>query len=648
MVTDKSSVFNLLLEISDRASIYQANDGNTYADYFLKGVERTVRIKSSEFRSWLMTSLYEKHGKPANSEALQMTINFLEGKAFSEGENRPVFLRTGNHRDNIYLDLGRSDWQVVEITAEGYNVIDYAECPVRFYRTGLMDPLPLPAPGGDINDLWQLVNVGKESRLLVLAWLVFSMLPKGAKPILTFAAPKGSGKSTAARVLKSLVDPSKSPLLPGVGDERNVATAAKGRWLIAYDNLSYLSPEQQNALCCAATGAGFSHRTLHTDMDETYFEYTRPQILTGVDMVPTQSDLLDRCLIVKLDAIAKDRRTTEAQLERRLEQFTPQLLGCLLTLVSKGLGRLPLLPDNIPLPRMADFAKFAIAIWGNKFTEAYQGNIDEAIDEALEANPIARAIAQIFDYPNTLGLNHGVWTGTVTSLCTLLNEQNPNEPAIKKLTPAKLGRKLKGSLKGDLEAAGYSINDRRASMGVMLEITKPDKPPYEPTLPTLPTQPPQGKGYSDVGSDYEPTQSPQPTRQTYTKPHTYTEPTPPEPRQDKGYVGSVGSVGKKPPQSGDVEDFWEDIPPMPDPADFVDDIKSPPHDLLDRIIPTRNEDDIIEELINGSKSMTVKTASEKCLRIALKRMEKNRINSKRQQEIRDMIAKIAGVTEVTW
>jgi hypothetical protein len=87
---------------------------------------------------------------------------------------------------------------------------------------------------------------------------------------------------------------------------------------------------------------------------------------------------------------------------------------------------------------------------------------------------------------------------------------------------------------------------------------------------------------------------------------------------------------------------------MPDPADFVDDIKSPPHDLLDRIIPTRNEDDIIEELINGSKSMTVKTASEKCLRIALKRMEKNRINSKRQQEIRDMIAKIAGVTEVTW
>lgn len=639
MVTDKSSVFNLLLEISDRASIYQANDGNTYADYFLNGVERTVRIKSSEFRAWLMTSLYEKHGKPANSEALQMTINFLEGKAFSEGKNRPVFLRTGNHRDNYYLDLGRSDWQVVEITAEGYSVIDYASCPVRFYRTGLMDPLPLPAPGGDINDLWQLVNVGKESRLLVLAWLVFSMLPKGAKPILTFAAPKGSGKSTAARVLKSLVDPSKSPLLPGVGDERNVATAAKGRWLIAYDNLSYLSPEQQNALCCAATGAGFSHRTLHTDMDETYFEYTRPQILTGVDMVPTQSDLLDRCLIVKIEAIPKDRRTTEAQLERRLDQLRPQLLGCLLSLVSKGLERLPLLPDNIPLPRMADFAKFAIAIWGNKFTEAYQGNIDEAIDEALEANPIARAIAQIFEYPNTIGLNHGVWRGTTTSLCTLLIEQNPSEPVIKKLTARSLGKRLKGSLKGDLEAAGYLVDIGRAAMGMMVEITKPDKPPFETTQTTQTTQTHTGQGFQECSFESETTQS---TPHNYTKPHNYTETTSLEPLHSKENVVSVVSVVKNGTQSGDT-------PPMPDnPAEFVDDIKSPPNDLLEKITPNRDEDNTIEELINGNKSMTVKTASEKCLRIALKRMEKTGINLKRQQEIRLMIAKITEVTEELW
>lgn len=481
MINETSSVFNQLLAISDRATIYQANDGHTYADYVSKGVKRTVPTRSKEFKSWLTTELFTKHNKGSNSEAMQQLLNYVDGRALQDNENVPIFLRVGQHRENIYLDLGRSDWQVVEISLQGYSVIPYDECPVRFYRTSLMQPLPVPTAGGDINKLWHLVNVSEDSKPLLLAWLTFCLIPTGSKPILVFAAPKGRGKSTTARVLKSLIDPSKSPLLPSVGDNRNIATSARGRWCIVYDNLTSLSAEQQDALCCTATGAGFSHRTLHTDMDETFFEYTRPQILTGVDMVPTRSDLLDRSLIVKLDAIAQDKRLTDEQLEQALEQLSPELLGCLLTLVSRGLKVLPTL-GNIPLPRMGSFAKFAIATFGNNFMTAYQGNIDTAIDEAIDANPLARAIAQIFDYPNTVGLHCGTWRGSVTTLVNLLIEQNPGESVIKKLTARSLGKKLKGSLKGDLESAGYSVIDGRASMGTMLEITQPDRPPEKTTL----------------------------------------------------------------------------------------------------------------------------------------------------------------------
>jgi putative DNA primase/helicase len=63
--------------------------------------------------------------------------------------------------------------------------------------------------------------------------------------------------------------------------------AAGNGWVVAFDNLSYLSPEMSDALCCLARGFGFATRTLHTDDDETLIAAAWPLILNGIEDMAT-------------------------------------------------------------------------------------------------------------------------------------------------------------------------------------------------------------------------------------------------------------------------------------------------------------------------------------------------------------------------
>jgi hypothetical protein len=81
------------------------------------------------------------------------------------------------------------------------------------------------------------------------------------------------------------------------------------------------------------------------------------------------------------------------ELWREFELARPCQLGALLDAVSHGLRALPQIRVN-PLPRMADFALWAraceSALWPpGTFTRAYEDNRRVAIDDAIDADPVA-------------------------------------------------------------------------------------------------------------------------------------------------------------------------------------------------------------------------------------------------------------------
>jgi hypothetical protein len=201
--------------------------------------------------------------------------------------------------------------------------------------------------------------------------------------------------------------------------------AATNGWVQAYDNLSRVPPWLSDAICRLATGGGFATRELYTNREEAIFDAQRPVVLNGIDELATRSDLLDRALILNLPTIPKNQRRDEKEFWSAFRRVQPQILGALLDAVSvalrvvEGVG----LKD---MPRMADFAKWAVAAspklgWGpERFLRAYAGNRDEGHELALETSPVSQVIRAFV-------LNEGCWEGSASDLFKRVVEPSPME-----------------------------------------------------------------------------------------------------------------------------------------------------------------------------------------------------------------------------
>jgi len=263
------------------------------------------------------------------------------------------------NKDGIALDLGRPDGRAVIVTASGWQILDRS--PVLFRRTPLSDQLPLPVSGGTLDQLRSLINVSDEGWQLLRGWLVAALFPSIAHPILLLGGQQGTGKSTALRMLSSLVDPSAAPLRSEPHDSENWVMMAHGSWCVALDNISSISPWFSDALCKAVTGDGFVRRRLYTDGDFNVLEFRRVVALTSIHPGTLAGDLADRLLYVELDPIDESSRLPETELLARFEALKPQIFGALLDEVAATLRRLPSVHLD-RLPRMADFARLLAAL----------------------------------------------------------------------------------------------------------------------------------------------------------------------------------------------------------------------------------------------------------------------------------------------
>ena len=215
-------------------------------------------------------------------------------------------------------------------------------------------------------------------------------------PVIILSGEQGSAKSTFSAILRALLDPNTAPLRALPREDRDLFIAASNGHVLAFDNVSGLPAWISDTLCRLATGGGFAVRQLFTDQDEVLFDATRPVILNGIENIVTRSDLADRAVFLTLEPISEERRRPEAELWAAFEAERPRILGVLLDAVVQGLKMLPQTRLE-RLPRMADFALWATAcetaLWPDgTFWSAYCGNLDEAVENVIEADPVAAAV----------------------------------------------------------------------------------------------------------------------------------------------------------------------------------------------------------------------------------------------------------------
>jgi len=455
-----------------------------YATILIDDHQETWPVRSQTFKRYLAMRFFDEEGKAMNSDALSAAVNLIEAKALFEGETHKVNVRVAECEGNIFLDLCNESWQVVEITPQGWQVVD--ESPIRFRRSRGMLPLPAPEPGGSIDLLRGFLNVDEDTWRLVVAWLVATLCPRGPYPALALFAEQGSGKSTTGRLLRELVDPNAAPLRAEPHDGRDLMIAANNSWCLAYDNLSHVPPWLSDALCRLSTGGGFATRELYTDQDEVIFDSQRPVLLTSIEEVATRSDLLDRCLVVWLAAIPEDRRRPEAELFAAFGKARPLILGALLDAVVMALRQLPSIKLSA-LPRMADFALWATAAetsfgWDRgTFLAAYQGNRQSANDVALEASSVARPLLELLD-------EQGAWSGTSSDLLTALEGRVTEQIKRQNVWP-KNARSMSGHLKRlapNLRASGWQATFRREARQRLVIIERMEVCASPPALASSP------------------------------------------------------------------------------------------------------------------------------------------------------------------
>ncbi len=422
MVVDKAQLFHgpdgaAFATVKDFSVLGNASDSATRVS-----VEKTFKLDTSGFDDWLSHAFYRHtaeerggRGTAASDTAIRTAKTTLAGIAKHDGKEQPVYLRAAPWQNGYIIDLGDEDWRVIEALPTGWRILD--KSPVPFWRPSPMRPLPVPVRGGDLSRLWDFLNIPDKVRPLVLAVMLDSWRPETAFPVLEFVGAQGTGKSSTQEKYRRLIDPNAVNLRAAPKNVEDIFIGAGCNWLVSLNNLSHLSPQQQDALCNLATGGGFASRKLYTNADEILIECKRPVVINGIVPLVTAQDLTDRVVHVELEPIQEYRDETE--IEAAFTEAAPGILGALLDLF---VATLAILPEVKPerLPRMGSFAKLGEAMYQaqghqpGEFLALYAENRTHSVARGLEASPVATAIREMVDAHR--GQANIVFNGTMKGL----------------------------------------------------------------------------------------------------------------------------------------------------------------------------------------------------------------------------------------
>lgn len=401
-----------LVSLAREVEFFHTPDHEAYAIVPVGSHHETWAVKSRTFHRWLMNRFYEATSTTPNGASIQAALGVFEGKAIFHGSKVHVHTRIAERDDRLFIDLASEDWEAVEVSSAGWRILSGS--PVYFRRARGMLPLPTPIRGGSVDELRPFLNLPSDPDwILAKGWLLGAMRSGGSHLILSLCGEQGSAKSTTAKALKGILDPSTVPLRAIPRDERDLMISAKNSWILAFDNLSGLPPWISDAFCRLSTGGGFGTRGLYSDDDEVLFDAKRPILLNGIDDLGTRGDMLDRAICLNLPSIPRRHRRPEKTFWTAYEETRPRVLGALLDAAVAAMGN----AANVKLkalPRMADpiiwvtAGERSLGIPAGAFLEAYSQNKDAIEKLALEASPVVEPLRTL--------LKKGDWDGTASDL----------------------------------------------------------------------------------------------------------------------------------------------------------------------------------------------------------------------------------------
>jgi len=382
---------------------------------------RYVRMLRGDrgLRSELAAGYFRKHNKAPSAQALADALAVIEGYA-RECPREAVALRVCEANGRLLLDLGTGDGYAASVGGDKWRV--ESRPAALFRRTNLTGPLPYPSrEPGDLDALRGLINVTDKDWPVLVGWLIAALFVDISHPIALLTGEQGTGKSSATRLIRSVIDPAPGGGVGGAPrDIDALSTMAAASWIVALDNLSYITPDMSDALCRLVTGESMVRRQLYTDLEVVVLMLRRPVILNAIDAGAMRGDLADRLVTIELERIDPAARLTDDAIGRRFAEAHQTVLTGLLDLTVRVLAALPDV-TLAELPRMADFARILAALdhvtsWQSLAT--YLSKRAAVAVDVVDGDLVAATIRDVVTAD-------GRWQGTATQLLDVVNSRAP-------------------------------------------------------------------------------------------------------------------------------------------------------------------------------------------------------------------------------
>ena len=385
------------------------------------GTSCTLPLHHPAVRTKASLMYREERGEFPGDSAIRNGFRLFQDHATKETRN--IHLRLGQADDAIHIDTGYSGnihaGKHFKIDAQGWR-LEVNSLETVLPKTAAPFPdfaIPRehsrhfngkcrrhPNPHTALDPLRTLLRLDNDrpAWLRVLTWLFAALRPQASPgvlrdyPILQISGPAGSGKTTAARILRSLVDPSTAPINTTPSTESAASRLARDNHVIFIDGTTRLARRPSELLARLSTGMPVD---FHGDPQNT----SRPILLT-INETDAAQKLHSRILPVELPPLESPLPPEE--LHKRIEAMRAAVFPALMTLLSTAIRRLP----EVPLPQNARFPE------ATQWFEAAMSTQDEK-ELVCVTSPENSFEAKIMDL---LAANGGEWKGTASELNAIL------------------------------------------------------------------------------------------------------------------------------------------------------------------------------------------------------------------------------------
>jgi hypothetical protein len=375
---------------------------------------RVMQVGSPEMAQYISMRCLEKTGVFPDRRTRNDYRDVMLALAWYGGckplGNRFVRTTDDDGQDVIWIDMADGCSRAIKVTSRGWRIIDNP--PPLFRRHKHQLPMVEPVSGADPRELFSFLPPMEESeKLLCLTWLATVPVSSIARPILLPVGPQGSAKTSLCRRFRTILDPSRVPLL-GEDGRRDLLLTVYTHALPAFDNLGRISGPESDLFCRVVTGGGTERRKLFTDLGEVILSFRRPILMNGINLPSDRPDLLDRSIVIRVSRIEKPR--SEEILDSEFAEALPRLLGSVLDLLVGAMGRVQQVEPAHGF-RMADFSRWGRAValtLGHSlgdFDAAYRQAVDRQAGEIIDKSPLAQAMIRFAEEKQS-------WDGSAAAL----------------------------------------------------------------------------------------------------------------------------------------------------------------------------------------------------------------------------------------